>query len=47
MRASHLWDASTIAALDANTEKDQRENRRLNNASTPMRRHLGKLGAGH
>ncbi|MBT2566957.1 SulP family inorganic anion transporter [Arthrobacter sp. ISL-85] len=53
MHASHLWDASTIAALDAITEKYHRHGKDvkiigLNNASTLIRERLGgKLGAGH
>ncbi|MBD1538876.1 SulP family inorganic anion transporter [Arthrobacter sp. S13_S34] len=53
MHASHLWDASTIAALDAITEKYRHHGKDvkiigLNDASTTMRERLGgKLGAGH
>ncbi|BAS09279.1 sulfate transporter protein [Arthrobacter sp. Hiyo4] len=53
MHASHLWDASTIAALDVITEKYRQPRRRreilgLNDASVLMRERLsGKLGAGH
>ncbi|RKO21594.1 SulP family inorganic anion transporter [Pseudarthrobacter phenanthrenivorans] len=53
MHASHLWDASTIAALDAITEKYRAHGKDvkiigLNDASTTMRERLGgKLGAGH
>lgn len=53
MHASHLWDASTIAALDAVTEKYRRHGKHvtitgLNEASILMRERLsGKLGAGH
>ncbi|WP_299167755.1 SulP family inorganic anion transporter [uncultured Arthrobacter sp.] len=53
MHASHLWDASTIAALDAITEKYHSHGKRvevigLNDASVLMRERLaGKLGAGH
>lgn len=53
MHASHLWDASTIAALDAITEKYRRHGKDvkivgLNDASVLMRERLGgKLGAGH
>jgi SulP family sulfate permease len=53
MHASHLWDASTIAALDAITEKYHHHGKDvkiigLNDASTTMRERLGgKLGAGH
>ena len=53
MHASHLWDASTIAALDAITEKYRNHGTEveivgLNEASVLMRNRLGgKLGAGH
>jgi MFS superfamily sulfate permease-like transporter len=53
MHASRLWDASTVAALDAITEKYRRHGTDvkvigLNDASTLMRERLGgKLGAGH
>ncbi|GAB3548444.1 SulP family inorganic anion transporter [Arthrobacter tumbae] len=53
MHASHLWDASTIAALDAITEKYHSHGKDvevigLNDASVLMRERLaGKLGAGH
>lgn len=53
MHASHLWDASTIAALDAITEKYHHHGKDvevigLNDASVLMRERLaGKLGAGH
>jgi SulP family sulfate permease len=53
MHASHLWDASTIAALDAITEKYHNHGKDvkiigLNDASTTMRERLGgKLGGGH
>ena len=53
MHASHLWDASTIAALDAITEKYRHHGIDvkiigLNDASVLMRERLsGKLGAGH
>lgn len=53
MRGSHLWDASTIAALDAITEKYRHHGKEveivgLNDASAQMRARLGgKLGAGH
>jgi SulP family sulfate permease len=53
MHASHLWDASTIAALDAITEKYRNHGTEveivgLNEASILMRNRLGgKLGAGH
>ena len=52
MHASHLWDASTIAALDAITEKYRHYGKDvkiigLNDASVLMRERLGgKLGAG-
>ena len=52
MRDSHLWDASTIAALDAITEKYRQHGKSvqivgLNDASVQMRARLaGKLGAG-
>jgi len=52
MRDSHLWDASTIAALDAITEKYRQHGKSveivgLNDASVQMRERLaGKLGAG-
>ncbi|PNI07310.1 sodium-independent anion transporter [Arthrobacter sp. AFG7.2] len=52
MYASHLWDASTIAALDAITEKYRAHGKDvkiigLNDASLTMRERLGgKLGAG-
>ncbi|WP_260982489.1 SulP family inorganic anion transporter [Arthrobacter sp. U41] len=52
MHTSHLWDASTIAALDAITEKYRRHGKAvdvvgLNDASLLMRERLaGKLGAG-
>ncbi|MDV8147790.1 SulP family inorganic anion transporter [Arthrobacter sp. B10-11] len=51
LHASHLWDASTIAVLDAVTEKYRRHGREveligLNAASTRMRERLaGKLNA--
>jgi SulP family sulfate permease len=50
---SHLWDASTIAALDAIEEKYRRHGTEvtilgLNEASSAMRERLGgRLGAGH
>ncbi|WP_298251297.1 SulP family inorganic anion transporter [uncultured Arthrobacter sp.] len=50
---SHLWDASTIAALDAIQEKYRSSSTEvqvvgLNDASTTMRERLGgTLGAGH
>jgi SulP family sulfate permease len=53
MHASHLWDASTVATLDAITEKYRRHGKDvkivgLNDASILMRERLGgKLGAGH
>ena len=53
MRDSHLWDASTVAALDAVTEKYRQHGKGveivgLNDASVLMRERLaGKLGAGH
>ncbi|MCU1521642.1 MAG: sodium-independent anion transporter [Arthrobacter sp.] len=53
MHASQLWDASTIAALDAITEKYRHHGIDvkiigLNDASVLMRERLGgKLGAGH
>jgi SulP family sulfate permease len=53
MHASHLWDASTIAALDAITEKYHHHGKDvevigLNDASVLMRERLaGKLGTGH
>jgi SulP family sulfate permease len=53
MHASHLWDASTVAALDAITEKYRHHGTRvevvgLNDSSVLMRERLaGKLGAGH
>ncbi|WP_264669837.1 SulP family inorganic anion transporter [Arthrobacter sp. VKM Ac-2550] len=53
MHASHLWDASTIAALDAITEKYHRHGKDveiigLNSASVLMRERMaGKLGGGH
>ena len=53
MHASHLWDASTIATLDAITEKYRRHGKEvriigLNDASVLMRERLaGKLGGGH
>jgi SulP family sulfate permease len=52
MHASHLWDASTIAALDAIAEKYRAHGKNvkiigLNEASTTIRERLsGKLGAG-
>lgn len=53
MHASHLWDASTIAALDAITEKYRSHGKEveiigLNDASVVMRERMaGKLGGGH
>ncbi|WP_346028038.1 SulP family inorganic anion transporter [Arthrobacter parietis] len=53
MHASHLWDASTIAVLDAITEKYHHHGKEvdiigLNDASVLMRERMaGKLGGGH
>ena len=53
MHASHLWDASTIAALDAITEKYHSHGKEveiigLNDASVVMRERMaGKLAGGH
>ncbi|WP_247046628.1 SulP family inorganic anion transporter [Arthrobacter rhizosphaerae] len=53
MHASHLWDASTIATLDAITDKYHKHGKDvkiigLNDASTLMRERLkGNLGAGN
>jgi SulP family sulfate permease len=53
MHASHLWDASTVAALDAITEKYRHHGKNvevvgLNDSSVVMRERLaGKLGGGH
>ena len=53
MHASHLWDASTIAVLDAITEKYHHHGKEvdiigLNDASVVMRERMaGKLGGGH
>lgn len=53
MRDSHLWDASTVAALDAITEKYRQHGKSvdvvgLNEASALMRERLaGKIGAGN
>ncbi|KNC19116.1 sulfate permease [Arthrobacter sp. RIT-PI-e] len=53
LHGSHVWDASTVAALDAVTEKYRSTGARvqivgLNEASTAMRKRLeGTLGAGH
>ncbi|MGP9726201.1 SulP family inorganic anion transporter [Glutamicibacter sp. AOP3-A1-12] len=53
MYNSHLWDASTIASLDAITEKYEKYGKTvqiegLNTASLKMRERLGgKLGGGH
>ncbi len=50
---SHVWDASTVAALDAITTKYERHGKRvviegMNDASTRMHTRLaGKLGSGH
>ena len=50
---AHLWDASTIASLDAITAKYEKygktvEIEGLNTASLKMRQRMGgKLGAGH
>ncbi|WP_077488111.1 SulP family inorganic anion transporter [Sinomonas mesophila] len=52
LHASHLWDASTIAAVDAILEKYRHHGKRveivgLNEASAAMRERLaGRLGAG-
>ena len=52
-REAHLWDASTVAALDAIEEKYRRhgttvEITGLNVASRAMRaRMAGRLGGGH
>ena len=52
LHASHLWDASTIAAVDAIVEKYRHRGKRveivgLNEASAAMRERLrGRLGAG-
>lgn len=53
MEAAHVWDASTVASLDAIVEKYRRHGTAvdvlgLNAASAKMRNRLGgKLGAGH
>ena len=53
MSTSHIWDASTVAALDAITTKYERLGKHvrfdgLNDASTSFHgRPAGKLGAGH
>ena len=53
MSGSHIWDASTVAALDAITSKYERHGKTatifgLNQASTSMRDRLaGNLGGGH
>ena len=53
MSTSHIWDASTVAALDAITTKYERLGKHvrfegLNDASTSFHGRLaGKLGAGH
>ncbi|ANP74800.1 SulP family inorganic anion transporter [Cryobacterium arcticum] len=53
MSASHIWDASTVAALDAITNKYERHGKRaviigLNEASTDIHARLaGNLGGGH
>ncbi|MFF2496000.1 SulP family inorganic anion transporter [Agromyces sp. NPDC058064] len=53
MSNSHIWDASTVAALDAITTKYEHHGKRviitgMNEASTKMHERLaGKLGAGH
>ncbi|WP_438854447.1 SulP family inorganic anion transporter [Agromyces sp. M3QZ16-3] len=53
MSGSHIWDASTVAALDAITTKYERHGARvviegLNEASSAMHARLaGQLGAGH
>ena len=53
MSASHIWDASTVAALDAITNKYERLGKRavivgMNEASTKIHARLaGNLGAGH
>jgi len=52
MHASHVWDASTIAALDAVTERYRLQGKQvdivgLNAASARMRERMaGKLGIG-
>ena len=53
MSASHIWDASTVAALDAITTKYEHHGKRaviigMNEASTKLHGRLaGNLGAGH
>ena len=53
MSASHIWDASTVATLDAITYKYERHDKHvviegLNKASTELHSRLaGNLGAGH
>ncbi|TFD52934.1 SulP family inorganic anion transporter [Cryobacterium frigoriphilum] len=53
MSASHIWDASTVATLDAITYKYERHNKRvviegLNEASHELHSRLaGNLGGGH
>ncbi|WP_432651882.1 SulP family inorganic anion transporter [Glutamicibacter nicotianae] len=53
MHQSHLWDASTIAALDSITDKYEKYGKNvdvqgLNQASANMRERMGgKLGGGH
>ena len=53
MSTSHIWDASTVAALDAITNKYERLGKRavivgMNEASTNIHARLaGNLGAGH
>ncbi len=53
MSGSHIWDASTVAALDAITTKYERLGKRvvidgMNDASTAMHTRLaGNLGGGH
>jgi sulfate permease, SulP family len=50
---SHIWDASTVAALDAITTKYEKHGKRvviegMNEASSVMHSRLaGELGAGH
>ena len=53
MSASHIWDASTVAALDSITNKYERHGKRavivgMNEASTDIHARLaGNLGGGH
>jgi len=53
MSGSHIWDASTVAALDAIISKYERHGKTatitgLNEASTSLRTRLaGNLGGGH